>query len=232
MKKVVVIMFFLTLYQIQAQESKSAIGIQGGYVMPGNDSGDFSNNGFAGELNFRRSLSRHLSVVLSSNYERMTAINSNEAWRKLSLNVGPSFRIMDKKIHADVFGLIGYAMQKSPDMNANYPDSSVLIRKMPAMDMNALQGTLGIKFGYAISKRINLYVKPQFTTGFSDFSYQSRDISPAINERGGIDVEAANSIPFENQNFRSSNTSVNVGIDISFANDWNSTRSNKTSKTS
>ncbi len=232
MKKVLIVFLSLLLHQTYAQNSKFGLSIQGGRVMPSSDFGTFSQNGIAGEIDFNRAVGPKLSVVLGADFESMSAINSDEKWQKLGLNIGPSYHLLQSKYKLDVFGLIGYVRRSIPNIKTAYPNSDVLISKLNGQSSGGLQAVIGIKVGYAISKRINLFVKPQYTTSFSRVSYQSRDLSPAVNERGGLDIEAANNIQFQNRTVNPAGGSVNVGIDILFANDWNSTRSNKTSKTS
>ena len=231
MKKIVLLIIAVIIYSANAQDSKFSLGIQGGTVHPTGSFSDFSKPGFGGEINFRRSLQPNLSVLLSADFETMTAVSGDQKWQKFGINIGPQYRLLNKKMTIDAFAQVGYTSQHVPDMTQNYPDSKVMIRKMPETNFNSLQGSIGIKLGYAINSKISLYFKPQYNTSFNKFSYQSRDISPAINERGVLDIEAANNIQFQRQSFNTSNSSINVGIDINFANDWNSTRSNKTSKT-
>ena len=232
MKKLFLVIFVMLSYHSQSQESLYSIGIQGGQVIPGQDFSNFADKGFAGELNLRRSVGKKLSILLSTNFEKMNAPDSDSDWRKFSANIGPSYQILNKKIKASLFGQIGYASQRVPEINSYYPNTKVLVKSMKDSKLNSLQGVIGVKFGYSINSRVSLFVKPQYNTNFNKVSYQSRDVSPAIDDRGQLDIEAANNINFQNRTVNPSTGSINVGIDINFANDWNSTRSNKTSKTS
>jgi hypothetical protein len=231
MKNLFLLIIVVVSYSLNAQDSKFSLGLQGGMIQPTGSFSDFSQQGMGGEINIRRSLYPNLSVLLSAGFETMPADSGNGNWQKFGVNIGPQYRILNNKISMDVFAQVGYASQHVPGMSQNYRDSKVMIRKLPETNFNSMQGSIGIKLGYAINSKISLYVKPQYNTSFNDFSYQSRDISPAINDRGELDIETANNIQFQRQSFNTSNSSINVGIDINFANDWNSTRSNKTSKT-
>jgi len=231
MKKLMIVGVCFIFMSTWAQNASSSLSLQAGNVMPSSDFSQFINNGISGDIGFTKQVHNSLSIMLSAGFEQMKAIGSNEKWQQFDLNIGPVYRLTDSKIKTDVFGQIGYARQSNPQMDMTYPNSNVLVQKISGDSRNLLQGAVGVKIGYTISPRVNIYIKPQYTTGFSKISYQTRDVSPAV-KRGVLDVEAANSIPFQRQSFNTSNGSINVGIDINFANDWNSTRSNKTSKTS
>jgi len=231
MKKLLFIGIYFLLLNSWSQNSPYSLSLQGGSLMPNSDFSQFSQNGFTGSLGLTKQIHKNWSLFLSADIEQMKTVNKDDNWQQYSLNIGPVYRLTDTKIKTDIYAQIGYARQNIPLIEKNYPDSNVLVQQISGGNSNMLRGVIGVKLGYAISSRVNLFVKPQYSTGFSNISYQTRDVSPAINERGILDVEAANSIPFQRQSFNTNSGSISIGIDINFATDWNSTRSNKTSKT-
>ncbi len=232
MKKYLVISILAISFQLLAQQSKYSLALQIGRTFPSQTYGNFSENGLALSAELDRRISPRFSMFLSGDYEVANAINGDENWYKTSLNLGASFHVLDHKIKTSVFGQIGFAIQNVPQLEIVYPDTKIITRQVAPTTQNIIQGSIGAKISYVISSRISLFVKPQFTGSFSNITYQERDLSPAINDRGVIDEEAANNMPFQTRQIAPANSAINGGIIINFANDWNSTRSNKTSKTS
>jgi len=237
---------------------KSSIDIIGGTSIPSGNLKTFTNNGVGAQITFHKFISPKFSLGLGANYDMFSniiEIESSEKMKNLIISVGPEYSIYFGKFVWQLYGHIGSSFIQVPETQVFYKDNSQFVtQRISQQKTNFITSKLGTNLGIVLSDRIRVNLNTEYIKPIENkITYQTRDLSKA--EKGGrIDPEAAAQIPFEYVNLSLSNMSVKLGISIDFgkisqpkvvannnstdsippplqAQDWNSSRSNKTSKT-
>ncbi len=222
----------LTLFSFSYVQSQK-IGFEIGGQTPTGTFSDFTKSGLNGEISYQHFLHPKWGMEISfATSAQPVKEQDTEKFKDLSAWAGPVYRLFSGKIRLDVFSALGYIRTKTPEVNEFYPGSPIVTRHINKETETGMGFRMGLIMEVPVSGRVNMYVRPKYRMLFDQTGYQTRDVSSAIDREGNLDLEVAAAIPFENQTFQANRIGIDVGVNVIFAQDWNSSRSNKTSKTS
>ncbi len=292
MKKVLLIILLVNININFAQsnlsigESKYTIDIFTGTNLLEGVNATFGNEGDGGKVRVKyvakfgfrpitvighQNLSSVFSFGLQTDYNQFKLpedANDAKRWKSLSLSFGPEYKIIRKgPFFIQLYGRIGTSFIQVPDSKYFYSGTRVITDEFEDSNVTSLEGKLGSIFSYEISPGLRIMSNFELSSNLNNpIKYKHRDITKAIN-RGELNEELANSLPFEDAQIKISFISLNVGLSFNIFNkqkpdnsldgslgrqmnmsdndgetnnnippplqatDWNSTRSNKTSKT-
>ncbi len=227
-----------------------SIDFYGGITNPTNDIKPFVQQGNTAGITFRKKINNNLSLDVSGNYNSFSVNNESsitmDNWSSSSLSIGPQYTFNFLAFSVGLYGKLGLSFLKIPTTVLHFQDTDIITDKIENRKSASIDGRLGINAAFEIFEGISLTGNFDYSTVLNNkIEHFTRDLSSAINEKGRINYDVANQIPFESGNieFSSMNFSIGISIDICCtgtnntlpnpvkAQDWNSSRSNKTSNT-
>lgn len=196
---ILLVIFFLN--STFSQENKTN-GIQllpyAGVNLPQGDFKDFSDNGAVFGLAADKYLSKRFALGIDAHYlsnpfsspfdYTATSIRdnvnsvANSDWTSLTFLVGPTYRLGGSKINAEVYAKAGVSMIESPNQSVAFsqigvPDISLL--EIKEGNTTSLAYATGVRFNYAISDQLSVFVNPQYLLLDKEIEYFHRPITSA-----------------------------------------------------
>ena len=274
-KNLLIIIFFISTH-IYTQNfiggknnyinSGFSIDVFGGVNNPINDIKSFVKKGNSAGITFRKIINNNLSLDITGNYSSFSVkeelnLSSNN-WSSSSISIGPQYKLKFLFLSLGLYGKIGFSFLSVPKGESYFPDTKIIINKFENVNLTSPESHFGINVSVKVLEGIKLVGNFDYSNNLSNkVEYLNRDISSAINEKGRINYDVADQIPFENRSLGFSGMNISIGISFDIcgacthsysqglsnssriqnpngetpplptqAQDWNSTRSNKTEK--
>ncbi len=258
MKTALLFVFFSWNIFLYAQHNKPvSISLLAGTTTP-TDTYENSKTSFNTGLNFHFPVAKKAGIHLSADYGNFQAPDQS-SFNKYGFSVAPTYKIGTGKWDVKLFTGLGYGKIDLDNYLVTYPNTDLSVNKLDVLQQSFWQWNTGVKISYPIGQNWTIASNLQYSKGLNDsFVYASRDLSPAV-AGDRIDYEMAADIPFQTQSTALSNIKFQVGIGYqifsksskssstsssskfqendppgvnpTLAQDWNSSRSNKTSNT-
>jgi len=162
------------------------------------------------------------SAVLPVKYlEAMEASIQDNAWRVVTVNLGPAIQIRRNQFGAEWYGKAGVSFIHTPNQFIGTPDAGDNVSDLTGVAKfggNTTNVSLqtGVRLHYAVDRRLSIFLNPHyFTTLGSKLSYTEKNAVKALEQNGDFNLDTFAALPFEKRFMQLSIIGLNAGIKIS-----------------
>ncbi len=215
----------------------NCFSIEGGFA---NGNSNHTGNGWNIEMENQIPISKRLKMAFSAGYaalqfkykgsqhlseeyvQNMKESIRNNKWSLMTLSAGPVLQLGKGKLTTDLYGKAGITFIQVPDQFVGIPDNEGTVTKETgaakfAGSTTALSFQAGVQFNYAISRRIDIFLNPNFFSSAGKIiTYKEKDASKALNDGKTFDYKAFLSLPYETKQEQLSMLGVNAGLKFRF----------------
>ncbi len=150
---------------------------------------------------------------------------SSGKWTANTLSFGSWYRLYYKKLSVDAYLKAGITILKTPEATTVFENdgSNKDLFRLDKQNSTALGITTGLRLNYDFSKRISVYINPQYVYGANQVEYSKTDIDPAfVFNATSQEVEFNQATLLEQKSttyeFNPSYLNVNMGITFRIGN--------------
>lgn len=137
--------------------------------------------------------------------------SANGKWNATAFTFGPTYKLGASKFNAELYTKFGLLYIKSPDARAifNHSAGTKEIFNLPEQKRTGFGITSGIRLNYQVSKKLSLFLNPQYVYGSAKVEYCDCGVSGSSNPDDILEAESVK------KTFSPSYLNVNAGLTFS-----------------
>lgn len=137
--------------------------------------------------------------------------SANGKWNATAFTFGPTYKLRASKFNAELYTKFGLLYIKSPDARAifNHSVGTKEIFNLPEQKRTGFGLTSGIRLNYQVSKKLSLFLNPQYVYGSAKVEYCDCGVSGSSNPDDILEAESVK------KTFSPSYLNVNAGLTFS-----------------